>query len=162
MTDYRRIVCATDFSPASELAVSRGDDLAKRLGATLHLVHVVQDPRQEPWSAEGLAMNVGDLVDEWVREAERQLEALAAKCASSTVTACRVGRPVQQILEYVGEVKGDVLVVGSHGHGFVAHMLLGSVAERLVRRAPCPVLTVRGSARAEQAPEAALSAAGRV
>ena len=107
----------------------------KRLGATLHLVHVVQDPLQEPWSAEGLAMNVGELINEWVGEAERQLKALAARCTSTTVTACRVGRPVQQILDYVGEVKGDLLVVGRRGHGFVAHMLLGSVAERLVRQA---------------------------
>jgi nucleotide-binding universal stress UspA family protein len=66
-------------------------------------------------------------------------------------------------LDYVSEVKGDLLVVGSHGHGFVAHMLLGSVAERVIRQAPCPVLTVRGSSRTEQAQasETAVSAAGR-
>jgi universal stress protein A len=150
MTNYQRIVCATDFSPASELAVARADDLARRLGATLHLLHVVQDPRQEPWAAEGLAMNVSDLVGEWVREAELKLNALAATCASPAVTACRVGRPVQWILDYVGDVQGDLLVVGTHGYGFVAHMLLGSVAERLVRQAPCPVLTVRGSLRTEE------------
>ena len=106
-------------------------------------------------------MNISELVNEWVSEAERQLNGLAAKCTSTTVTACRVGRPVQQILDYVGEVKGDLLVVGSHGHGFVAHMLLGSVAERLVRQAPCPVLTVRGLSRREHGSETALSAAGR-
>jgi universal stress protein A len=161
MTNYQRIVCATDFSPASELAVSRADDLAKRLGATLHLLHVVLDPLQEAWTAEGFALGLGDLVEARVREAELKLEALAAKCASTTVTACRVGRPVQQILDYVGEVKGDLLVVGSHGHGFVAHMLLGSVAERVIRQAPCPVLTVRGSSRPEHASETAASATGR-
>jgi nucleotide-binding universal stress UspA family protein len=163
MTTYQGIVCATDLSAASALAVRQADELAQRLGATLHLLHVVQDPLLEPWSPEAYVMNVEDLTQEWVSGAERDLAALAANCSSTTITACRVGRPVQQILEYVNDVNADLLVVGSHGHGFVAHMILGSVAERLVRLAPCPVLTVRAAAHAgSTAPESATSTPARV
>jgi nucleotide-binding universal stress UspA family protein len=160
MTTYKRIVCATDLSAASVLAVGQADELAKRLGATLHLLHVVQDPLLEPWSAEAYTMSVADLTQEWVRGADQDLAALAAKCSSTTITVCRVGRPVQQILEYVNDVNADLLVVGSHGHGFIAHMVLGSVADRLVRLAPCPVLTVRAAVHADRsASEPATSAA---
>lgn len=147
---FQRIVCATDFSASSAAAVSQADQLATRLDATLHLLHVVQDPLQEPWAAEAYAMNLDDLTQEWFQTAERDLGVRAEKCSSRTMTACRIGRPVQQILEYVESVKADLLVVGTHGHGFVAHLILGSVAERLVRQSPCPVLTVRDSLRAGQ------------
>ena len=144
---FQRIVCATDFSASSAAAVSQADQLATRLDATLHLLHVVKDPLQEPWAAEAYALNLGDLTQEWFQTAERDLGVLAEKCSSRTVTACRIGRPVQEILEYVESVKADLLVVGTHGHGFVAHLILGSVAERLVRQATCPVLTVRDAGR---------------
>lgn len=143
MADYKRILCATDFSPASVLALRHADDLARRLGARLTIVHVVQDALQQPWTAEAYALNLADLEGEWVRCAQTELARLAATCTTKPVTVCRQGKPVQAILECVRDTRADLLVVGSHGHGVLAQMILGSVAERLIRHAPCPVLAVR-------------------
>lgn len=146
MTDYQHVVCATDFSVSSTDAVRHADQLARQAGATLHLLHIVQDPLQQPWAAEAYVMNLGDLTAEWQQHAEKELARIAEGCAATTVTACRMGRPVTEILRYVDEVHADLLVAGTHGHGAIAHLILGSVAERLVRQANCPVLTVRSKA----------------
>ena len=150
MTNYKHIVCATDFSASSADAVRHADQLARQAGATLHLLHVVQDPLQQPWAAKAYVMNLGDLTAEWQSHAEKELAKIAAGCSAQTVTACRVGRPVTEILRYVDEVHADLLVAGTHGHGVIAHLILGSVAERLIRQANCPVLTVRGKTDAKK------------
>jgi nucleotide-binding universal stress UspA family protein len=155
MTNYRQIVCATDFSASSAVALRHADQLAQQAGSTLHLLHVVQDPLQQPWAAEAYVMNLGDLTAEWQRHAEKELERIAAGCAAKTVTACRMGRPITEILRYADDVHADLLVAGTHGHGAIAHLILGSVAERLVRQANCPVLTVRARTEAAKKEEAA-------
>lgn len=159
MTNYQQIVCATDFSASSTAAVRHADRLAHQAGATLHLLHVVQDPLQQPWAAEAYVMNIGDLTAEWQAHAEKDLARIAEGCAATTVTACRTGRPVNEILRYVADVQADLLVAGTHGHGAIAHLILGSVAERLVRQAPCPVLTVRTMTDEAKKDEAAAPAA---
>jgi nucleotide-binding universal stress UspA family protein len=143
MPHFKRIVFATDFSEASALALPYANDLAQRYGATLHLLHVVQDPLSQPWSAEAYVMNIGDLVQEWTRAANAELSRVATTCSGTPVISCRVGRPAHEILAYAKEIGADLLVLGSHGHGALAQMMLGSVAERVVRHASCPVMTVR-------------------
>ncbi len=158
MTNYRQIVCATDFSASSTAAIRHADQLAQQMGATLHLLHVVQDPLQQPWAAEAYVMNLGDLTAEWQRHAEKELARIASGLSAKTEVAVRIGRPITEILHYVDDVHADLLVAGTHGHGTIAHLILGSVAERLVRQASCPVLTVRAKAEAAKAAEAAPAA----
>jgi hypothetical protein len=73
------------------------------------------------------------------------LARLARTCKSNPVALCRVGKPAAEILDYARAASADLIVAGSHGHGAIANMILGSVAGRLVRQAPCPVLTVPSS-----------------
>ena len=94
--------------------------------------------------ADGLAM--ADVQRQWEREADERLQAHAAQGDRESVHAVlvtRAGDPVRQVTRYAAETGADLVVLGTHGRGAVAHMLMGSVAERVVRTAPCPVLTVR-------------------
>ena len=146
MITLKTVLVATDFSEPSEVAVRYGRALADAFHATLHVMHVVPDSMSLPWAtmADGLAMS--DVQKQWETEARERLEGLIpeADCQrTGVVFVTRAGEPVRQIVGYASEHEVDLIVLGTHGRGPVAHMLLGSVAERVVRTAPCPVLTVR-------------------
>jgi nucleotide-binding universal stress UspA family protein len=144
MIALKTVLVPTDFSECSEAAVRYGRALAEAFGASLHLLHVVQDPYKQAWAAEGFAAPVTDMVLQWETQARERLEQTAAACAPlQTTVATRVGSPFYDIAAYASEMNVDLIVIGTHGRGPIGHMLLGSVAERIVRRAPCPVLTVR-------------------
>jgi nucleotide-binding universal stress UspA family protein len=147
MTVFRRILVATDFSECSGAALQYARALAHQCGATLHLMHVVQIPLAAA-SLEGYVAIAPDLQREAETGARRELEALvgadeAVLHVSSPIAGFET--PVQAIIDYVNREQIDLLVVGTHGRRGLAHVLLGSVAEALVRRAPCPVLTVRNA-----------------
>ncbi len=141
----RTVVVATDFSPTSELAVDYGCDLAATFDGTVHLLHVVENPRLGPGSAEIWGFSLPALVERLERSAETRLASMVSDRASAApiVPVARVGEPFVEIVRYAREQQADLLVLGTHGRGPIAHMFLGSVAEKVVRTAPCPVLTVR-------------------
>jgi nucleotide-binding universal stress UspA family protein len=144
MIALKTVLVPTDFSECSEAAVRYGRALAQAFGATLHLLHVVQDPYKQAWAAEGFAAPVTDMIVEWEAQARKRLEETAAACTPvQTAVATRIGSPFYDISAYASEKNVDLIVIGTHGRGPIGHMLLGSVAERIVRKAPCPVLTVR-------------------
>ncbi len=142
--DWKKICCPIDFSDASRAAMEVGADLARRNGGELILLHaypipgytfpdgsVVASPRMMQELAEGAEKHL----QEWRRDAE----ALGARV--STVKA--VGEPASEIVTFARESGVDLLVLGTHGRTGLEHALMGSVAERVVRKARCPVLTVR-------------------
>ena len=146
MISLKTILVATDFSEPSEVAVRYGRALAAAFHASLHVLHVVPDSLALPWAtmADGLAM--ADVQRQWEREASERLQRLlpeSERDALRTVLVTRSGDPVRQVTAYANQIEADLVVLGTHGRGPVAHMLMGSVAERVVRTAPCPVLTVR-------------------
>jgi nucleotide-binding universal stress UspA family protein len=144
MITLKTILVPTDFSECSDAAVKYGSALANAFGATLHLLNVVRDPYTMPYGADGFVAPEQDLLGEWRAEAKRRLEAgLPAGFESRTVTATRVGSACPEIVRYAIDHQIDLIVLGTHGRGAIGHVLLGSVAERVVRTAPCPVLTVR-------------------
>ncbi len=121
-----------------------GYALADAFGATVHLLNVVQDPYTLPWAAEGFTAPIGDLLADWEAQAKRRLtESVPVAAASQTIVETRVGSPHVEIVRYAARHSIDLIVLGTHGRGPLGHMLLGSVAERVVRTAPCPVLTIR-------------------
>ncbi|WP_224333722.1 universal stress protein [Haloprofundus halobius] len=139
---YDTILVATDGSDPSEAAVDRALDLAKQYGATLHVLSVVDtrvytdvDVRTEP---------VFDALDERAREIVAPVAETASAADVPVVTDVVHGSPASGIVDYATEHDVDVIVVGTHGRRGVRRMLLGSVAERVVRNSPIPVLTVRG------------------
>jgi nucleotide-binding universal stress UspA family protein len=144
MINLQTILVPSDFSECSDQAVRYGLELARRFDAQVHLLHVVQDPVTQPWAAEGFSVPLFEVVEQWQKKAIERLTASVPEADRARVTvACVVSTPYSEILDYAAEHDIDLIVMGTHGRGGVTHMLLGSIAERVVRRAPCPVLTVR-------------------
>jgi nucleotide-binding universal stress UspA family protein len=145
MIALRTVLVATDFSEPSDVAIAYGRVLANAFDATLHLLHVVPEALTLPWAAVTDGPSLVDTQRQWEKEAtERLTAAVPSEFRDSTRVrlATRAGDPVREILGYASDHDVDLIVVGTHGRGFVAHVLLGSVAERVVRLAQFPVLTV--------------------
>jgi nucleotide-binding universal stress UspA family protein len=148
MITLKNILVATDFGTASETALAYGRDLARTFGATLQVIHVVDDVTARAATAgEGYIVDLSEVQRDIEKSARQQLEAivmdddrreLGAKAVLRTSTT-----PALAIVSYAKEAQIDLVVMGTHGRGRMAHLLMGSVAERVVRIAPCPVLTVR-------------------
>jgi nucleotide-binding universal stress UspA family protein len=144
MLTVRTVLVAVDFSDTSTDATRYARELARSFGARIHLLHVVPDPLQQPWAVEAPGLDFPGLADQWRVEAHERLVALTtdAELDAQTVLAVRTGVPHRAIAEYATEHAADLIVLGSHGHSPVVHFLLGSVTERVVRQAACPVLVV--------------------
>jgi nucleotide-binding universal stress UspA family protein len=144
MIHVNSILVPTDFSECSDAAVKYGRTLAQTFGAELHLLHVVQDPYTQPWAAEAFPAAIGDLMEDWQKQAvTRMAESVPEDEHAHLTTTSVIGTPFYEIVRYAKDSSIDLIVIGTHGRGPFAHMLLGSVAEKVIRRAPCPVLTVR-------------------
>ena len=144
---FKTILVATDFSQASKDAASCARGLAATLGARLHLLHVVLDPSSQPWTAAAFAMPLADLIPQWQDDARRDLLLeVPPEERDNVVVAAPVGSPSAEIIQYAQDHHVDLIVMGTHGRGALGHLFLGSVAERVVRKAPCAVLTVRQGA----------------
>jgi nucleotide-binding universal stress UspA family protein len=146
VVEIRTILAPTDFSSHSENAVRYACGLAERLGAELHLLHVLSE--FVPTGPDPLLTPV--LPPEYYRESEAQsrseLETLLQPSWGRPPTvqlAVRWESPVEGIVAYAREAAIDLIVIATHGRTGLSHVLLGSVAERIVREAPCPVLTIR-------------------
>jgi universal stress protein A len=148
--EFKSILVAIDFS--SRRALQLAHAVAERFGSSLHLLHVVEDPVMAAAWSEAYAVDLSGLRDRLTQDAEWQLTKLASSVTGVTVTTeVRVGKPAQTIVEAVEERGCDLVVMGTHGRSGVAHLLIGSVAERVVRSARCPVLTVREASAATAA-----------
>jgi nucleotide-binding universal stress UspA family protein len=146
MIAIKKIVFATDFSDCAGAAQEYAVALASQFHAELHILYVMQDiALVMPDAGTVLSMPQNYLADQ-KNEAQRSLDRLlpdAAKEGLSIVRSLRMGNPFVEIVKYAEEVDGDLIVVGTHGRGALMHLLLGSVAEKVVRKAKCPVLSVR-------------------
>lgn len=141
----RNILCAIDFSEPSRAALRMAVDLAQKFDATLSLLHVYQVPAYplpegvilpSPLTITDLFEQVDRALNEWKREA---FELGAKRVEAESVE----GAAWREIVARADKGHFDMVVLGTHGHTGLKHLLLGSVAERVVRHAPCPVLTVR-------------------
>jgi len=142
MITIRKILFATDFSDCVKTAQEYAAAFAGQFHAELHLLHVAM-MLHEPGTALSLPQNY--LVD-LKNEAQLSLDKLfpnAANEGRSIVRSVRMGNPSVEIVKYAAETGADLIIVGTHGHGAMLHLLIGSVAEKIVRHAKCPVLTVR-------------------
>jgi nucleotide-binding universal stress UspA family protein len=147
MITLKNILVATDFSEPSDAALMYGRELAGRFGATLHLLHAVQNIYIGILGAENFTAFAPDLQQQIEDDARRRVNELVIDSDNSgpaTVTAVVTSNsPALSIIDYARDHHIDVIVMGTHGRGALAHLMMGSVAERVVRLAPCPVLTVR-------------------
>ncbi|WP_460918485.1 universal stress protein [Salinarchaeum chitinilyticum] len=140
---YERILVPTDGSAGVERAVDHAIDLAAAHGATIHAVYVVNTasyggiPMETSWDG------IRDVLSEEGEAALDRVTELAAAAGVEVETAVVDGSPSRQIVEYAEQVDCDLIVMGTHGRGGLDRLLLGSVAERVVRSSEIPVLTVR-------------------
>ncbi len=142
----KQILVPTDFSDNSEVARKYAIAFAEMTGARLHVVHVQSSPLVPGWPAEIYVPPPTGFFERIERDAKERLDGwLTApeKERFKATLVCLTGSPFIEIVQYAKRQEIDLIVMGTHGRGPVSHMLIGSVAERVVRKAPCPVLTVR-------------------
>lgn len=147
MLSIRSILAPTDFSRHAEVAVRYACGLAERLGATLHLLHVLPDVIVPVGPDPSLIATVPPSyyaeTEAQSREALERLVQPDWPQPSGIVVEVRWGDAVEGIVSYAREQSIDLIATATHGRTGLSHVLLGSVAERIVREAPCPVLTIR-------------------
>jgi nucleotide-binding universal stress UspA family protein len=155
MQPIKTILVPTDFSAPAERALGYARNLADAYGATLHLLHVIEDP-----FAGGVQMGmVGAPPEGYFEQLDQRSRARLAALLTdeerqkySAVIATRLGYAPTEILEYArGHGAIDLIVVATSGRGAVSRLLMGSVADKIVRTAPCPVLTVHPGDREDAA-----------
>jgi len=146
MIKLKRILAATDFSECSDHALRYACEFADTFGAELHLVHVTEPP-SAAYSEFGVGyVGVENLNDDLKQSAEAKLKTLVSpewQKKLAIVRKAAFGSSFVELVRYAKQHDIDLIVMGTHGRGAIAHMLMGSTAERVVRKAPCPVLTVR-------------------
>lgn len=153
----KNILVATDFAEPSDAALGYGRDFARSYGSTLHVLHVA-DNVVGRFAGEGSAAFLPNLQNDVERAARASLDGVvndedrtALHAKAVVVTSLSTA---EAIVDYAHEHRIDLIVMGTHGRRALAHLLMGSVAERVVRTAPCPVLTVRSPEREFIVPDA--------
>lgn len=143
----KNILVPTDFSVASGEAIRYGYDLAVSLGATLHVLHVLENPFAPGAFMEMYSPPPAQYFTDLEKRAEEKLRAVLTpeeKERSHAVLTTRLGIPSVEILDRLDESpKIDLVVMATHGRGGVARLVMGSVTDKVVRGASCPVLTLR-------------------
>ena len=146
---FAHILVPVDFNPASDAALRCARDIAERFGARLTLFHVVSDPSATGYLTPEMYVPPSlDTQEMLVRNGREGLERLAATLEGRVPMTLdvRIGDVANEIRDFVRTAQVDLIVMGTHGRRGLAHLFLGSVAEQMLRTAPCPVLTMRAPA----------------
>jgi nucleotide-binding universal stress UspA family protein len=151
---FSKILVPVDFSEYTDEILEYAEEIAKKFGSSLHLIHVI--PTMDyftPYESFISAENVEAAQKAIEAEVGKQLEETAGHLAGIAVTrAVRTGAAFVEITEYAESEGMDLIVMGTHGRGGIEHLLIGSVAGRVIRRAPCPVLTIRPAKKGGKTP----------
>jgi nucleotide-binding universal stress UspA family protein len=139
--NLKRILVPHDFSDSSEAAVRYAIELARKFGARLYFLNVSERLRMEMGT--DFPVGLEEAVEAAVRERLMTIVTPQERNELKPLFIVVPGAPAAAIVRYASDEHIDLIVMGTHGRGFVAHVVLGSVAEKVVRTAPCPVLTVR-------------------
>jgi nucleotide-binding universal stress UspA family protein len=140
---FKKILIAVDSGPIAARAFDLGMGLAKEVGAELGLITVVDSIRLAAPSVDAAALQLLPLARE---EARQLLDKMVAKSGGQAKAFQSEGAPGDEIVAAAKSFGADLIVIGSHGRGGIGRVLMGSVAEAVMRHAPCPVLVVRAGA----------------
>lgn len=146
MFDIKNIIVPTDFSKLSTSAFEYAKELATRMEAKIHLIYVMEitPPLLASRSAEG---SEDEVVQSNYTKATSQLKQMAEELREETeiqiIEVLRVGTDFEEIIKYAKEAGVDLIVIATHGRTGVLHTVLGSVAEKVIRFAKCPVLVIK-------------------
>ena len=145
MSAFRTILIATDFSESSQEAFDVALGIARDTGSDVHVLYVVPDPLNLPWVVEGAGMDFIELQRTWMADARRELTQLLMARAvdlAKVKGTVALGTPAGEIIRHAAHWNADLIVVGSHGRGTMGRLLLGSVAQKVLHEAACPVMVV--------------------
>jgi len=148
MVAYKNVLYCTDFSERAKVALPFAIDIAKKYGATFHIIHVYQEPEHlaEFEISSQIKMDWIRLAKSLGTETERKLNALCSEITQE-LKSCQSrmlrGRPPTEIIRYAKENSIDLIVLASHGLSGWEHVLFGSTAERVLRESPCNVLVIK-------------------
>ena len=143
--EIHKILTPLDFSSRAQAGLHYAKGLARRFGSQLLLLHVIE-PIVYPADLGYTPLITDEMMDEMEREAKTHIERLAEQLRAEGFAAeghLRIGQPYLEICEGARELGADLIVITTHGHTGLRHVLLGSTAERVVRYAPCPVMVIR-------------------
>jgi len=146
MIKITNVLVATDFGPAADSALNYGREFARTFGARLHVLHVVENSMMHA-GPDAAGVDFARIQADLEAAAQQVLDRIVTaedRQQLKAVTVIRTGGT--QAFEIVGYAKPagiDLIIMGTHGRGIISHFLMGSVSEKVVRTAPCPVLTVR-------------------
>jgi len=144
MTEFGKILFPTDFSESAENASRYALSLAKKYGSKVYVIHVI-----EPFTyTTEFGLDFSAQLKEMEASARRLLDDIAASIKKTNLdveSALITGEPFVEIIKYARKEQVDLIVMATHGRSGIEHMLMGSVAEKVVRKSPCPVLTIKKS-----------------
>jgi len=144
MTEFGKILFPTDFSESAENASRYALSLAKKYGSKVYVIHVI-----EPFTyTTEFGLDFSAQLKEMEASARRLLDDVAASIKKNNLdveSALITGEPFVEIIKYARKEQVDLIVMATHGRSGIEHMLMGSVAEKVVRKSPCPVLTIKKS-----------------
>jgi nucleotide-binding universal stress UspA family protein len=143
--NLKRILVPTDFSESANHALRYGISFAREYKAELIVLHVVET-LSVGYASDLFPVPMAEVLDEITGYAKGELTKLVELARERGVTARDVviqGKPAAEVIRYAQEQAIDMIVLGTHGRGMLDHALFGSTTERVVRKAPCPVLTCR-------------------
>jgi nucleotide-binding universal stress UspA family protein len=141
----KTILFPTDFSQGARAAMDYAISLSRDYQARLILLYVIQDISIAEWYIPS-SISAADLVEDMQKSAEKEMERWGSEVAAKIPSVERLimrGVPFVEIIRTAKEKNVDLIVIGTHGRTGIDHMLFGSTAEKVVRKSPCPVLTVR-------------------
>lgn len=141
---FKKILCPVDFSEFTPEVIKYAIDIAKKYGSDLHVMHVVPNmtyftPYESFLTPENLIAVEKNIQD----DVERSFTKLLKGDDVPTRRVIKAGVPFVEIIDYAKSENVDLIVMGTHGHSAIEHILIGNVAEKVVRKSPCPVMTIR-------------------
>lgn len=146
MNDFKTILLTTDFSDTSKKAFAPALTLARKFGAKIILAYV-EDFSLAPL-VEYVAIDIEEIRERQHEQAQKRLREIVEKDFGRGVAVeveTPMGVPHQEIARLAKERKADLIVIATHGRGFISQLILGSTTEKVLRHSPCPVLIVRSS-----------------
>ena len=143
--DIKKILVAIDFSDYSHSSLKYAANFAHKFNAEITLIYVVEPVIYPPDFSMG-QIAIPSVNAEWDLKAKEELEKLAKQEIPEGIKVSiilKTGKPFLEIIDTAAEENVDLIIIATHGHSGVEHILFGSTAEKVVRKAPCPVLTLR-------------------
>ena len=146
IADFKTILCPTDFSEDSYRAIEYGTRFAQAADGTLLLAHIIHVPSGDLYQPDGRTLTFTEAQQ---RTTERLTEVWQQRVGSypKCELLVDIGEPYEQLVNIATQRKADLIVIATHGRTGISHLVMGNVAEKIIRHAPCPVFVVRRGAR---------------